>query len=122
MLKEILNTRQVKGDPKRRWFSDDYFDLIIWLNEQNNIVGFQLCYDKINNERAFTWDKEKGYTHHRIDSGENIPGRFKATPILIDDGIFDYETIANIFKKESKQLDKKTTNFVYENILKYKSV
>jgi hypothetical protein len=26
MLREVPNVRQIKGESKRRWFSDDYFD------------------------------------------------------------------------------------------------
>jgi len=32
MLEESEYVRQVKGEPKRRWFSDDYFDLIVWVD------------------------------------------------------------------------------------------
>jgi hypothetical protein len=30
MLKEIQKTRQITGEPRRRWFSDEVFDLIVW--------------------------------------------------------------------------------------------
>jgi len=46
MLREVPNVRQIKGESKRRWFSDDYFDLIIWLDETDEIVGFQLGRDR----------------------------------------------------------------------------
>ena len=42
MLKEYTHVRQIQGESKRRWFSDRYFDLIVWFGEQDEIVGFQL--------------------------------------------------------------------------------
>jgi len=58
MLTEIRNARQVEGEGFRRWFTDDYFDLIVWYGDQNAMIGFQLCYDKQGKERALTWTVE----------------------------------------------------------------
>jgi len=33
MLCEIKNVKQYDGEPQRRWFVDDYFDLIVWLSK-----------------------------------------------------------------------------------------
>ncbi len=46
MLRELKQVRQHKGEPRRRWFNDDYFDLIVWFSEKDSISGFQLCCDK----------------------------------------------------------------------------
>ena len=80
MLKEYLQVRQIEGESKRRWFSDDYFDLIVWFDEQDEITGFQLCYDIHHVQRAVTWQKDSGFSHHKIDDGENRPGKAKASP------------------------------------------
>jgi len=49
MLKE-LNVAQKEEDIFRRWFKDDYFDLIVWYNRNDySIRGFQLCYDIARN-------------------------------------------------------------------------
>ncbi|MCH7756306.1 hypothetical protein IH970_14450 [candidate division KSB1 bacterium] len=46
MLKEIQTARQIEGEPKRRWFSNRFFDLIVWFKKNDNeITGFQLCYN-----------------------------------------------------------------------------
>jgi len=99
MMKEATNIRQIEWDPKRRWFSSDYFDLIVWHSEEGEPIGFQLCYDKGRGERALTWKASVGYSHNRIDDGENHTGRYKATPILIADGAFDRNFIAKRFQK-----------------------
>ncbi len=119
MLREISNTRQIKGEPRRRWFSDEYFDLIVWLDKNGETVGFQLCYDVSRDQRALTWTIESGYTHNRVDDGEDSPGTYKASPVLVADGLFPYKEIAEAFKRESKQIDKIISNLVYEKILHY---
>ena len=46
MLTEFKGVRQREEEGIRRWFFDDYFDLIIWYDNNHQIEGFQLCYDK----------------------------------------------------------------------------
>ena len=120
MLKEHTNVRQIKDEPRRRWFADDYFDLIVWVDERHDIVGFQLCYDKSRHERALTWFKHTGYMHHRVDDGEHTIDMFrKATPILISDGSFDHKKIASLFKEQSTEIEQKISKFVYEKISQF---
>lgn len=119
MLKELNNVRQIKGELKRRWFFDDYFDLIVWFEGRKEIFGFQLCYDIKKYERALTWRKDSGYSHNRIDSGEYGGLRMKASPILVQDGYFNKVEIARRFLKESEEIDQKISNFVYKKIEAY---
>ncbi len=77
MLKEIQNARQIEGEPKRRWFSNRFFDLIVWFKNDNEITGFQLCYNISFDEKGLTWLKDKGFSHNSIDEGENIETRHK---------------------------------------------
>ncbi|MBN1524413.1 MAG: hypothetical protein JW904_08025 [Spirochaetales bacterium] len=116
MLKEFLAVRQVEGEGTRRWFFDEFFDLIVWYKNNKTISGFQLCYDKQHNERALTWYADSGYTHDRIDPGET-PGEPKRTPILVQDGLFDNITIAGRFKQESAGIAPEISKFVYEKLL-----
>ena len=51
MLSEVA-TRQSTREPRRRWFSDDDFDLVVWFSDSGVIVGFELCYDRSRVERA----------------------------------------------------------------------
>jgi hypothetical protein len=122
MIKEAINVRQIKGDLKRRWFSSDYFDLIVWYSEEGQINGFQLCYDKDRNERAITWKTSIGYSHNRIDDGENHLGVYKATPILIADGAFDRHMIATAFKRESKNIEKDISVFIHKKLLEFNGI
>ena len=88
----------------RRWFSDDYFDLIFWYDSLGTVTGFQLCYEKETNEHAFTWHREKGVSHHGIDTGEEVPTR-NSSPVLVPDGNVPYETIVGEFKARAVGLE-----------------
>lgn len=119
MLREYKHVRQIEGEAPRRWFADKYFDLIVWFDNENHIVGFQLCYDIFQTHRALTWRQETGYSHHRVDDGESRPGKMKASPILVSDGVFDYRKIAEKFKKESQEIETPIAMFVYKKLMEY---
>lgn len=117
MLRELANVRQIEGENRRRWFANRYFDLIVWVAEDGEIAGFQLCYDKDGEQRALTWKRPDRYRHDAIDDGENRPARFKQTPILVADGAFDRKTIAARFKRASRLIDRPIANFVHARLL-----
>lgn len=119
MMHEITNARQIDREPARKWFASDYFDLFVWFGSKGKIIGFQLCYDRQPFQRVLTWDETRHYSHNLIDDGENRPGRYKASPILMADGIFEKERIAARFKEESKDISKQISEFIYEKILEY---
>jgi hypothetical protein len=121
MLKEVERVRQVRDEGPRRWFSNNYFDLVVWLDDADNITGFQLCYDKGKNERVLTWQGEGGFRHDRIDDGE-VPFRIKRAPIIVKDGAFEKEKISGRFKKASSEIDQDIAHFVYDKIRKYHNV
>jgi hypothetical protein len=120
MLRELLKVRQVPGEPRRRWFADDDFDLIVWYGEGGEIIGFQLCYDLTGEERALTWRQKSGFSHQRVDSGD-VKRPFKATPILVDDGAFDEVAVAQLFVKRSREMDKEAARLVLDKIKDYRS-
>ena len=119
MLKETISVRQIAGEPERKWFTDNFFDLIIWMGENKDMEGFQLCYDKGMNDRALTWKKPSTYTHRRIDDGEEHPLEPKKAPILIADGFFDSHSVANRFREESKNIDGEVFKFVYDKLVAF---
>jgi len=116
MMIEPRQVKQGKGNVQRRWFSDDYFDLIVWQDRNGTIVRFELCYDKNKNEHAFVWDQQAGASHLKVDDGEGVPGRHKMSPILVADGSFDREALAARFLKAGKDIDQNITAFVYSKL------
>lgn len=113
MLNE-LTARTYQDKESRRWFSDDYFDLIVWI-ENDSVKGFQLCYDKRGNERAVTWFADRGFSHERIDDGEGSPEK-NQSPILVPDGKCPVAVIADSFMKRSVGIDPAVRSFVLEKI------
>jgi len=101
MLREIAATRQVPGEPQRRWFTSSSIDLFVWLDEARAPIGFQLCYDKQSREHALTWMKATGFSHMAVDGGESRPARHKGAPILVANGAIDAARILEDFRRES---------------------
>lgn len=118
-MKESINVRQIPGDPKRRWFSSEHFDLIVWLNDDGTFAGFQLCYDKMQKERSIAWRSLCGFDHMAVDDGEKRPGHFKAVPILVADGYFDAKRIHSAFVKESASLPSDVAEYVLHLLEKH---
>lgn len=92
-MKEYRNVRQHPGESRRRWFSSSQFDLIVWLSDNDEPVGFELCYDKHSNERSLRWSATRGFQHMAVDDGEHEAGKYKETPILVADGFFDAQRV-----------------------------
>jgi hypothetical protein len=120
VLTEIPNARQVQGEGFRRWFSDDDSDLIVWYNDNRKLEGFQLCYDKSRrDEHAITWTRKHGFKHNRIDDGETRPGGPKSTPVLVADGEFRSDAVAEAFRRKSASVEPGIAQFVYQALKSY---
>ena len=117
MLRELRDVRQIEGEHRRRWFLDAFFDLIVWFDDEGEIVGFQLCYDKEGHQRALTWKAPSHYTHTGVDDGENRPGKYKETPILVVDGVFDRATIGERFRRAATGIDPAIAELVHTKLL-----
>jgi hypothetical protein len=104
MLREFKPTRQVPGEPKRRWFESSRCDLIIWLHPDESAKGFQFCYDKDSKEHALTWLEGSGFSHMAVDHGPSVTGHGKGTPLLTVSRPFDVLHIRDEFRKEAESL------------------
>lgn len=109
---------QPDTDSRRRWFSDDDFDLIVWLDPQGGIRGFQLCYDRRGVERSLTWTSAQGYFHNRVDDGESDPTKNRS-PILVADGRFDAARVASSFEANGEKLPAEIRTFVTDKLERY---
>ncbi len=118
MLKESFAS-QKEPDIFRRWFDDDYFDLIIWYDTTDrSITGIQLCYDKKADEHAFMWHRASGFSHHAIDDTRSHY-KHPASPLLVDDGIFPFEEIIGKFRERSENIDPSVRDFVIAKLEEY---
>ena len=117
MLRAITSQRQSKTP--RLWFSDQNHDLFIWLDKLHEPMAFQLSYNKIDDEHCICWHCDKGFSHDRIDSGEDPEGSYKMTPIMVPDGKFDHKKLAQEFQLISADMEPRLANFIYQKLSCY---
>ena len=117
MLQEVPAV-QVAREPHRRWFADEYFDLVLWLSDPASIVAFELCYDKPRLERAVIWSRDRGHEHLRVDAGDDTPMRNR-TPILVSDGSFPKEQVIARFIQAAAALAPPIRTFVLERLQEF---
>lgn len=111
MLRELSSARQVPGESRRRWFTSDHCDLIVWLRDDDSAEAFQFCYDKGSGEHALTWTERGGFSHMAVDPGDK-PAGHKGAPILLANGAFEASRILQLFQAQSSQLPSEYVAFV----------
>jgi hypothetical protein len=111
MLTELKGISQKNEKYHRRWFEDDYFELIVWQDTAGGIYGFQLCYERFGDERTLTWKTDTGFDHERIDDSRSM-GSMPATAILVPDGVFPAGMIIEKFTAHAREIDPGIASFV----------
>ena len=111
-LIEFANVRQIPGEPRRRWFTCEDLELVVWCDESGGPIGFQLCYNNGGSEYALTWNPDRGFSHKIVDDGEQRPGKHKATPILVAGAPASATSIRERFTQVSAALPAKIAEFV----------
>jgi hypothetical protein len=104
--------------PRRRWYTGEEIDLIVWFSEQGRPDGSQLCYDRKGHERALTWTETTGYRHDRIDDGEGNPTKNRS-PILVSDGVFPAADVLKRFETSSIGIETHIKEFVTQKLREY---
>lgn len=115
-LREIPHVRQIAGEPRRRWFTARELDLTVWFEDNGDICSFQICGEGSAGQSALTWHRERGWFHARVGDGEDAPGRYKATPILIPNGQIDPHEFALRFRACSRGMEERVARFVLEKL------
>jgi len=118
MLREITTVRQNSSDLKRRWLTDADMVLFVWFRDQAP-TGFQLSVGKASVEYSISWKHDTEFSHHCIDDGENRPGRYKMTPIMLDQTEINMCQIARDFLAASDAMDSALANFIYACLLEH---
>ena len=118
MLSEFKAVRQAEKTVVRRWYSDDYFDLIVWfapdMASKDIPCGFQLCYHDDAETRALTYNNGV-YSHDTVDEG----GKWNETPILVSGGNFPKDRVLSEFESRSAQLDPPICSYIIQKIQSY---
>lgn len=119
MLRKI-NSKPLDVDgTARQWYSSEDMDLILWLNDDGQPKGFQLCYDKGQGEKALTYKNDEGYLHTNVDTGDARDGRYKGAPVMLPDGEFSFESVTQRFRYEASALDSELVDYVTAKLLEY---
>jgi Uri superfamily endonuclease len=104
MLTELKNIRQNPGENRRRWFSDEDLDLIVWQAESGRVSAFQLCYDKQRAEHALMWRSGQTLEHYRVDGGEPGP-RQNLSPMMESAPLPQVGDVQDRFAARSADID-----------------
>ena len=118
MLREI-SAKQRKGEPRRRWFYSHAFELVVWLDEDESVIGIQLAYDKDAAAHALTWRQPDHFHLAAVDTGETHPLKPKASPILVADGAFEPLRIAEQFRAASASVPAEYSELVQAKIREF---
>jgi hypothetical protein len=117
MLKELARAKQHDEGSQRREFHSADLDLVVWVENDGRCTGFELSYRHGPRERSLRWKTGVGYTHHRVDDGEDRGGRHKGTPLMVPDGVFRRWSVARKFQVESREIDPEVAGFVMRKVI-----
>lgn len=117
MLYEIHNVAQTEADLLRRWFDDEYFDLVVWcVPDTGEPVAFHLSYDRARNERTIAFN-EGQFKHWQVDAGDRTPmANYAAMFTGAGDADADVEKLARRFEKQSQEIELRIAEFVIERL------
>lgn len=119
MLHEILPARHTGKTRFKRWFQSREMDLFIWFRQQVP-VRFLLCYNKLYDEHAISWEQDKGFHHYRVDNGESITEHYKQSPLLLElESHFDTRKVAHDFLLHSDNIEASLADFIFARLLAY---
>ena len=121
MLYRILNVRQIPGEDFKVWFTDDYWDLFIWIDRKKTISSFQLGYGKPAEEKIIKWTRGGSLYAMTVSSGEETLSANR-TPILVMDTSFDKELVIAKFREDSRRVTRQIADFIIARLSAYSEV
>lgn len=120
MLREIRGIDQKSPGRLKRWFQDDYFDLIVWLDDARDVEQFQLCYARdTRRERVLDWRRGRGFQHLKTEQRlAEKPGRDDAWALQLD-GVLPYVALKERFAMAAARLPDALRAFIDDKIDAY---
>ena len=131
MFREInISKEAAEGEPKRRWYQSDYFDLYIFYFRHSEradrfadreFVGMQLCYDIRRNQRTLEWKKESGFSHLAVKKGDGdtLSDHGASASLMHQGGEFESSKVIDHFMKACPSLPGQVRNFVLHKLAEY---
>ena len=112
----ILNVRQEKDRDFKVWYTDDYWDLFIWVDASKRISSFQLSYGKPDKEHLIMWSKDANSLRiARVETGEDDPSANRS-PLLYEADDADVPTVLSKFTKDSRRIDPAIARFIISKL------
>ena len=111
MLKEHRNVRQEPGH-RRRWFEGEGIDLIVWIDANSFVEGFQICRD----DHALTWRRGFGFEYGRVDEGDDSPLK-NLSPIIVPNGSIPWNAVVTQFQTLSDTLEPSLRELILGRLL-----
>jgi len=90
-------------------------DVFVWFDDADEIVSYQLTYNKPHDEKALIWSKEKGYAHLGVDDGMR-PGKHPGSPLFVKDGVVVPSRIISMLKNDKGDLKPWIKKFIVDGI------
>jgi len=115
VLKEITKVRQRDKDSHKRWFTCRDADLFTWFDGEH-FTSFEFCYDKHKSEHSLFWSNKNGFSHARIDDGEEGFFEHKKSPIHVQNGKIDIDYIHKVFNELSVNIEPAIKEFILERL------
>ncbi|MFP4376395.1 MAG: hypothetical protein ACLFP4_05075 [Spirochaetales bacterium] len=115
MLTEWIGATKDNEEGRRRWYTDEAMDLIVWYSG-SDVTHFQLCYDKQHEQHAIVWSSDGLLRHQRVDTGESRPGSPKSAPIIAQEANKEIGELEIDFLRRAENLDPILVSFVRESI------
>lgn len=118
MFIEFKKVRQ-ENQGYRRLFTAPLCDLYLWYNSEadKTLTGFQLVYSLSEDQKALSWTQKGGFNHLGIDLDRRR--QHPQTPILVEDGLFEYGTIEQQLKLSYAEASDDDLKFALEKIIRY---
>ena len=116
---EVRDVRQDPGEPRRRWFTDDNFDLMVWYHADGSVHGFELSYDKPGYEKALRWFDDKGIAHNAVDGGEQNPAYNRSPILTASNGRGEMKRVLENFRGSVEGLPEGLSELVQSKMAEY---
>jgi len=122
MLEEILEVRQNPGEDPRRWFRSADWDLYVWFEDtaQSKPRGWQLCYDRSQQEKSLSWFPGQGFRHQLVDDGDAVYAN-KGSAILTEDAGPIPPVLLPRFAEESATMEPSLRQWMLEKLGEYRA-
>ncbi len=112
-LVEVDQASRLVGEPSRRVFFSDACILIVWISDENELLGCQFVYDRDRIPHAVSLRPgDSAAEHFSVSDGEGRAGKSKESPIF---GVARHEVPADIvqrFRAEAVDVDELLQTFV----------